>query len=579
MTIWYISTTGSDVTGDGTLGNPYATVTKVLSVCSNTDTVRLLSGTYTVTSTTNINKQITITSNTGISSSVILDANCTIYNIQESNINITYMTLQSSSSDALVTIDRMSIGTTVPTFMSGNMINNCNLKYIGTALELNGNFTVTYNTFTRQSGTNVVDLIKLYSTRSTCYISNNTVTDSQPLRHLIYMTATGSGNYFDRCNSKGGTINIATNTVTLSNGSQSTNIVNIDYFNQYSITIDTADIQYNNNTKLKLLINDNNITSNVLGRFINLKILSNNDLSMFGSCNLNNNTMSITDYGLIHLDKIVDSSIVTLNSNDLNRSIFKTYNNQMNTIEPPYNYTSDSTCLLWFDGSDITTMYQDAGATNPITTHGQSMQCWKSKTQSANNATCSNILLTYDNVNTVNGHSVISCADRSEMFFNNPYMLSGAQDCTLIVIHITPVLSGYGNRSVHPFNRRIYNDFAWLDYDSYTYENLGLTQRYQLTYRTGRNIIYVYTLVADHLTNTSVYINRSSTPLFTGTYSANAFSLAQWFGSSTGTGPTDQAGMTGRLCEMILFNRALTNSTTPTLSKIVNQLCDKWGVS
>ena len=46
MSTYYVSTTGSDSTGDGTLGNPWLTVTHANSNSINGDTIYLLAGTY-----------------------------------------------------------------------------------------------------------------------------------------------------------------------------------------------------------------------------------------------------------------------------------------------------------------------------------------------------------------------------------------------------------------------------------------------------------------------------------------------------------------------------------------------------
>lgn len=332
MTILYVSTTGSDTIGDGTFSNPYATINKSLSVCVNTDIIKLLDGSYNISSTTNINKQVTITSNNTNKTLVTLNANCTIFNIQESNVSITYMTLRTSSSDSLITVDKISDGSIIPTFWTGIVINNCNINYVTSALSLNGTFAITYNTFTRNSGSNVVNVIKIYSCRSTCSISNNTFTDSSSVEHVIYLTNMETGVYGDRCNSKGGTLTVASNTLTYTDWIQETSFIHIDYFNRYVYGTVGPDSQYNPNTKLSLNVNNNNITFNMYGRLIYINTLDNNDYSMYGICNINTNTIYNTDYGILHLGKNTSShSVVSISSSDLTRSVFKIYNNTSST--------------------------------------------------------------------------------------------------------------------------------------------------------------------------------------------------------------------------------------------------------
>jgi len=56
--IWHVATTGSDVTGDGSEGSPFATVQKGIDTSDDGDTVMVSAGTYFVN--INCNKQITI---------------------------------------------------------------------------------------------------------------------------------------------------------------------------------------------------------------------------------------------------------------------------------------------------------------------------------------------------------------------------------------------------------------------------------------------------------------------------------------------------------------------------------------
>jgi hypothetical protein len=365
MTIWYISTTGSDTTGDGSSGNPYLTVSKCLTVGIDGDTVRALSGTYTITSTTNIDKQFTITSNSGVATDVIFDANTTIFNIQNSNVSITYVTLQTSNALPLVTIDRMSTGSTVPTFWTGINISNCNVKYVTNALSLNGTFTINNNTFTRSTGTNVADLIKVYSTRGACSINSNTFTDSQPVQYVIYLTSTGSGTYLDRCNSKGGTLTIASNNVTFTNFAQVTNFIYQDYFHQFTY-VTSPDEQYNTNTKLSLIINNNIISSSNYCYLFYITTLSNSSYNTFGVCRINTNTVNNTNYGALHLGKNINSTSLTIDSNDLTRSVFKIYSNVLDTTKKPYIYMPYSNTVLYYESNQTIGVSLTYGTGTPV---------------------------------------------------------------------------------------------------------------------------------------------------------------------------------------------------------------------
>ena len=373
MTIWYIGPSGSDTTGNGTSGNPYATVAKCIAVGVNGDTIKALTGTYTISSTTNITKQIILTSNSGVKTDVIFNSNTTVFNVQSSNVSITYVTLQTSSASALITIDRMSTGTTVPTFWTSITINNCNIKYVTNALELNGTFTVTNNAFTRMSESNIADIIKVYSTRGTCSISNNTLSsETGPVRYFIYLTSSGSGTYYDRCNSKGGTLTIDSNTMSSTNSSQVLTYIYIDYYNQYTYGTVGMNEQYNINTKLYGIITNNSISIGSYGRFLIAKINNSNNTNMFGVMQVSNNVMGNTDYGIIHLDKLIDNSIINIDTTT--RNIFKIFSNSVasDNIVLPVSYTP----LLWLSGQTLTGTYLTSWPSKPATI--STMNCIKS---------------------------------------------------------------------------------------------------------------------------------------------------------------------------------------------------------
>lgn len=52
-------------------------------------------------------------------------------------------------------------------------------------------------------------------------------------------------------------------------------------------------------------------------------------------------------------------------------------------------------CVLWLDGQDQTTLFQNTIGTTPVTTSGQVVQLWKDKSSTANNASSSSSSMTY----------------------------------------------------------------------------------------------------------------------------------------------------------------------------------------
>jgi|694.fasta_scaffold23582_7 hypothetical protein len=58
MTRYYVSTIGNNSTGDGSIGNPYLTITKAITIAVNGDEIEVAAGTYTVNF--DVNKVVTI---------------------------------------------------------------------------------------------------------------------------------------------------------------------------------------------------------------------------------------------------------------------------------------------------------------------------------------------------------------------------------------------------------------------------------------------------------------------------------------------------------------------------------------
>ena len=74
MATYYISPTGNDTTGDGTIGTPWATISKAHTSASNGDTIICLAGTYTMANQT-FTKALTIQGATTDPSLYVFDAN------------------------------------------------------------------------------------------------------------------------------------------------------------------------------------------------------------------------------------------------------------------------------------------------------------------------------------------------------------------------------------------------------------------------------------------------------------------------------------------------------------------------
>lgn len=563
MTIWYIGPSGSDSTGNGSSGSPYLTVSKCLSVGVDGDTIKALTGTYTIGSTTNITKQFTITSNTGVATDVIFNSSSTIFNIQNSNITISYVTLQTSYAGELITIDRNSTGSTVPTFYTGNSINHCNIKYVTYGLALNGTFSVDNNTFTRMSGTNVVSIMRIYSTRGTCSISSNNFTDSGSVQYVIYLTSTGTGSYFDMCNSKGGTLTINANTGNFSNNGQSATLLYCDYFNQFTYVTNPS-MDYNPNTRISLVITNNNFTLTTMAKVIFINAKSNSDFNTFGSCNINTNTISNTDYGILHLGKDTSThNALTIPSSDLTRAIFKLYSNVSDTVVPAGK-------IMWFDWADITTVFSDTAGTVQIT-DGQMVGCIKSKGVYTNKLvnTGNNYAFSYRMLMNSLGSLQMMNGGTGTVFdySDTATHLNASLGFTLFVVFQVYGLTYYNPIRTLSSNCKLYNGGGQIT------QGLGFSigQNFSATATGTDTRPRIYAVVADPVSGiTSCYCDSTITLKKSGTYSSQFFT-----DTISQMGPYYSNGHS-RYGEWILYDRPLTSTSNPTLSSVISSLASKW---
>lgn len=350
MASWHIKVSGNDITGDGSYGNPYATLEKALLECNNGDTIKFLSdvSAYTFSTTVNVNKEVTITTYDTDPNSVVIYTDVIALNIQASNVSITYLAIASNVEDPIINVDFMTDYTIIPTFWNNFTVAYCAFQFNRFLFRLTGTFNITNNTFIRETPPPAIGLpIAIYSMRGLCSISNNTYRDRSYIETFIELTfKKGNGEYYDRSLSKGGTLTFANNNILYPYDSTNPTIIRQTYFNQYSYGSVGQDEQYNMNTKLKYDIHNNYAFTATWSRLLYIKVVAGNDFNMFGSCTIHDNELMNTDYGALHLDKSTTvHNAVTINSNDLNRAIFKIYSNILNTVPftmlttYSYNYT------------------------------------------------------------------------------------------------------------------------------------------------------------------------------------------------------------------------------------------------
>lgn len=88
---WYVSSTGSDGSGDGSIGNPWATIQFAINNGSvvNGDTINVANGTYNITSSITISKSLFVRGESEASTIINANANGSSYGIRISTSNVT----------------------------------------------------------------------------------------------------------------------------------------------------------------------------------------------------------------------------------------------------------------------------------------------------------------------------------------------------------------------------------------------------------------------------------------------------------------------------------------------------------
>jgi hypothetical protein len=256
MTSRYVSPGGNDITGDGTQLLPYATITKAHSVAATSgDTIVLMPGIHTYSSTVTLTKGISLISQSGtyIGTSIQFtggagisysDISGFIDNITISNLTFTSTVLVAS----LITVSFPGSGTTSVNYWPKN------IKIFGNKLEgtvdyinFDGeNLSVYNNIFERSSvvTSGQVQPIVARFVRGEMIFDGNTITDNYVAPELIYLGSRGSsGTYYNYLNSKDCTITVTNNTVTYTAiGSNITHLVKHEKWNENGFGMTPAEV-------------------------------------------------------------------------------------------------------------------------------------------------------------------------------------------------------------------------------------------------------------------------------------------------------------------------------------------------
>lgn len=350
---FYVSTTGSD-SNPGSQAAPFATVSKAITASSNGDTVVIMDGTYTYSTTLTVDKTLTITSQNGKASTTLVksfvpnDASA-LLSIKANGVIITALTLQQSNDEStIIGIERDSIGYNPPTLYTGTTITNNNLVIYKYGIGVNGgDTTITGNTFSRSPVTPTtykLYAMLIYYIRGSTTICNNSWMDSVYPRRFIDLTGSGASgsDYLDRINSKGGTLTVCDNALQICNTNDPTKevqIVNQDTWNQYVYGPIGPNADYNANTKLTYVIKNNNIQSSPCPSSLITPYLSNGgDLTMVNYYNVANNHLDKSFSAMVKMDA---GGAVTISSSDTSRPVFYMESNTITNWQKAASLTGD----------------------------------------------------------------------------------------------------------------------------------------------------------------------------------------------------------------------------------------------
>lgn len=256
MPTYYVSTTGSNVTGDGSSGNPWQTIAFAITSAISGDTIKIFSGTY--NETLSITKSLTIESENGVKTSVTIASTGTTITVQPSvnNVTIRNLTITSTSSSLHaiglnITRDFSVNPSGLPvmaTLIQNFMMDNCNINYNRYAVVMNAKNSTVQNCTLVQSGVVSSHTTFLLYTIDNVTISGNThVTMTSGLSRFIYGTIAGGGDY------KKNLLSVTGNTVNVTNDTSSGHFILIE-----TAAMDPADLT----TKFRINVQNNTVTTN-----------------------------------------------------------------------------------------------------------------------------------------------------------------------------------------------------------------------------------------------------------------------------------------------------------------------------
>jgi hypothetical protein len=204
--------------------------------------------------------------------------------------------------------------------------------------------------------------------------------------------------------------------------------------------------------------------------------------------------------------------------------------------------------VLWLDATDLTTLFQDTGATSPVTAPGQSVARWNDKSGNNNHAT------------QATGTAQPTCQTGYLAFDAGDSLASLAIDYS----QLTVAAVAYRN------NTTDFQNIAYLGNSSFMFQSAAAQ------FRVVDNIFS--SLIVSAATTTKLLVVASVTKSATQTLSINGGAESSQGASSGNANGTVHIGsqggtvrfLNGRIYELILFNRQLNSVERTGLRNFLN---------
>lgn len=219
MAIIYVSKTGNDSTGNGSVETPYLTIGKAITVATAGDTISVGTGTYAELVT--INKSLTLTPSSGVKGDAKISSAANTLTISHTTNNVTIDKMEIISSGTnhnAITVNKNqsftpnASGLPVLASLCDNInITNCNIIYAKYGIAFNGkNSTISNNTFTQNVNVSNTPFL-IYSIQDLTISSNTYTSHLGTVSRVFYLATAGAGEY------RSGTLTIINNTITVTN--------------------------------------------------------------------------------------------------------------------------------------------------------------------------------------------------------------------------------------------------------------------------------------------------------------------------------------------------------------------------